>query len=95
MENEIIVVSDHIEIHPTENGGHYAVVRDGSVYGIYVDLEFAQDMANELAENEDGCSDEDKEQAGAFDEHVGPSRDGGRISSGFAEEPDQSYGQQA
>ena len=41
-----------------------------------------------IAEQEDEM-DEDKEQAGAFDEQVGPSRDGGRIASGFAEDEEE------
>jgi len=49
MESDIIVVSDHIEIHPTRSGGKWAVVRDGSVYGTYPDLQQAKELAEDLA----------------------------------------------
>ena len=35
MEKDIVVVTDHIEIHPPVDGGKYTVVRDGAVYGVY------------------------------------------------------------
>ena len=48
MESDIIIVSDHIEIHPTGQG-RFAVVRDGAVYGGYDDLKQAREVAEELA----------------------------------------------
>ncbi len=52
MENDIIIVTDHIEIHPGSRGG-FAVVRDGSVYGTYQSLEQAQELADDLADDEE------------------------------------------
>ncbi len=49
MENDIIVISDHVEIHLGANGTGFAVVRDGSVYGTYDDLDYAREVADELA----------------------------------------------
>ena len=50
MENEIVIISDHVEIHPAGKG--YSVVRDGAVYGTYSDLPAARMLAEELAEDE-------------------------------------------
>jgi len=48
MEDDIIIVSDEVEIHPGRHGG-YSVVRDGSVYGTYATLRDARALAKELA----------------------------------------------
>jgi len=50
--DDIIVISDHIEIHPTGLKPWHAVVRDGQVYGTYEDLQLARSVAEELAEKE-------------------------------------------
>jgi hypothetical protein len=47
---DIIVVSDHVEIHPAA-GGH-AVVRDGAVHGTYESLDYAREVAQEIAGEE-------------------------------------------
>lgn len=51
MENDIIIVTDHIEIHPGA-GPDWAVVRDGSTYGTYETIEIARGVAGGLAEDE-------------------------------------------
>ena len=47
METDIIIVSDHIEIHPS--GDRYSVVRDGSVYTTCDSIDDARELADELA----------------------------------------------
>lgn len=49
MENDIICVTEHIEIHPMDNSDWYAVVRDGSVVSRHQTLKDARDRADELA----------------------------------------------
>jgi hypothetical protein len=51
MENDIIVISEHIEIHPGAHGG-YAVVRDGAVYGTYPTAQVARTLAEALVETD-------------------------------------------
>jgi hypothetical protein len=51
MENDIIIIDEHIEIHPGAREGTYAVVRDGAVYGTYNDLDAARELAWELTSN--------------------------------------------
>jgi hypothetical protein len=48
-----------------------------------VEAELTDETGQELAAKDE------KEQAGAFDEHVGPSRDGGRYFGGFASGDDE------
>lgn len=48
-ESDIIIVSDHVEIHPGRSEGDWLVVRDGAVYGGPYGLEFARGLADELA----------------------------------------------
>jgi hypothetical protein len=48
METDIIIVTDHIEIHPGASSG-FSVVRDGSVYGTYSSLDDARQIADDLA----------------------------------------------
>jgi hypothetical protein len=48
MENDIIIVSEEIEIHPGENAD-FSVVRNGAVYGTYPTLRQAESVAQTLA----------------------------------------------
>jgi hypothetical protein len=49
VDNDIINISDSIEVHPSSQG--WKVVRSGSVYGgPYSDREYAVELARELAE---------------------------------------------
>lgn len=46
MENDIITITDHIEIHP--NAGNYSVVRSGLVHSAHTKLSDARRAAKEL-----------------------------------------------
>ena len=52
MSNEITIISDEIEIHPT-NDERFAVVRNGSVYAELDTFEEAEELAEELADDEE------------------------------------------
>lgn len=52
MEDDIICISEHVEIHPGARGG-YSVVRDGAVYGTYDSLDYARAVAEQLSLAED------------------------------------------
>jgi hypothetical protein len=54
VEDDIIIVSDEVEIHPGARGG-YSVVRRGSVYGTYASLTEARAVAKSLARRKNGA----------------------------------------
>lgn len=52
MADEITIISDSIEIHPTTDG-RFAVVREGKVYADFDKFSDAEELAQELAEGEE------------------------------------------